>query len=259
MTSKDTIDAGARGLLFSLMVIVTLLVPSDEGPYRWVLIVPLACTVVYFAVKQPPLLGPGLFLLLCYLFKLLPLPPLSFLLIIPIVVYTAIVFLALPIRRTTTWLAWGSVTPRLALWSVAVVVVSSAALAAWYRLMHPDIAVFTRFIPPRPLYQLLIGGLGFALLNATVEEVVFRGIIWEGLAALTSTRWIILIMQGFFFGTAHFWGVPNGIVGAGLAFTYGIMLGIIRMRAGGLLMVIVTHVFADIVIFLILLDIMGRI
>jgi membrane protease YdiL (CAAX protease family) len=37
------------------------------------------------------------------------------------------------------------------------------------------------------------------------------------------------------------------------------MLGIIRMRSGGLLMAIVTHVFADIVIFCILLDIVGRI
>jgi membrane protease YdiL (CAAX protease family) len=259
MTSTRT-DTIARGTLFSLMIIFFFVLwRPTEGPYQWLMIAPLASIVVYFAVKQPPLLGPGLFLLLCYLFKLLPLPALSFLLIIPIIVYTAIVFLVPPIRRTTTWLAWGSVTPRLALWSVAVVMVSSAALAAWYRLMHPDIAVFTQFIPPRPLYQLLIGGLGFALLNATVEEVIFRGIIWEGLAALTSTRWIILIMQGLFFGTAHFWGVPNGIVGAGLAFTYGMMLGVIRMRAGGLLMVIVTHVFADIVIFLILLDIMGRI
>ncbi len=37
------------------------------------------------------------------------------------------------------------------------------------------------------------------------------------------------------------------------------MLGIIRERAGGLLTAIVTHVFADIVIFCILLDIVGRI
>ncbi len=258
MTSRKT-DAAACGFLFCLMVIATFLVPSAGGPYRWVLVFPFACAVVFFRLRFFPLFGPCLFLLLCYLFKLLPLPALSFLLIIPIVVYTAIVFLVPQIRRTTAWLAWGRVTPGLIAWSLAVVAVSSAALVAWYRLVHPDIAVFTQFIPPRPLYQLLIGGLGFALLNATVEEAIFRGILWDGVAELVPASWVLIVVQAVFFGTAHFWGVPNGIVGACLAFAYGVMLGIIRMRAEGLLMVIVAHVFADIVIFLILLDIIGRI
>lgn len=246
-------------ILFSLMVLIFFIVWTIEGAYRWIMIAPLTCAVAYFAVRRQPLFGPSLFLLLCYLFRLLTLPPLSFLLIIPIVVYTMIVLSVGPIGRTTTWLAWGKVTPRLLIGSLAVVLVSSAALILWYRLLHPDITVFTQFIPPRPLYQLLIGGLGFALLNATVEEVIFRGIVWEGVAALIPVPWIVLIIQAVFFGTAHFWGVPNGAVGAVLAFTYGIMLGIIRMHAEGLLMVTITHVFADIVIFIILLDIIGRI
>ncbi len=89
--------------------------------------------------------------------------------------------------------------------------------------------------------------------------MIFRGILWDGIKALIPTPWVLLTVQALFFGTAHFWGVPNGIVGAVMASLYGLMLGIIRLRARGLLMAIVTHVFADIVIFCILLDIAGRI
>ncbi|MBN2224031.1 MAG: CPBP family intramembrane metalloprotease [Deltaproteobacteria bacterium] len=246
-------------ILFCLMVIVTLLVPSAAGPYRWLLIVPLAGAVVFFRFSFFPLFGPTLFLLLCYLFRFLPLPPLSVLLIIPIAVYTGIVLTARPVRRETTWLSRCAVTPRLVIGAVAVVAVSSAALVAWYLIMDPDITVFTEFIPARPLYQLLVGGLAFALLNGVVEEVIFRGILWDGIKALVPAPWVLLTVQALFFGTAHFWGVPNGIVGAVMATIYGLMLGIIRLRADGLLMAIITHVFADIVIFCILLDIAGRI
>lgn len=257
VTSKRMDDA-ACGLLFCLMVIVTLLVPSAEGPYRWALIAPLACAVIFFGFRFFALFGPALFLLTCYLFRLAPVPPLSVLLIIPIMVYTAVVLLTPPLRRETAWLKWGAVTRRLVAWSIVVVVVSSAALVVWYRLVGPDIAVFTEFIPERPLYQLLIGGLGFALINGVVEEVIFRGILWDGLRALIPVTWVFLLVQGLFFGTAHFWGVPNGILGAVLATIYGIMLGVIRLRSGGLAMVIVTHACADIVIFLFLLDTIGR-
>ncbi len=258
-TAVTKLDTISHLILFSLMVIILLVVWPIAGIYGWFTIALLSCIVIYFGLRQPPLLGPSLFLLLCYLFRLLPLPALSFLLIIPIVVYTMIVLSVGTIRRTTTWLKWGKVTLRLVIGSLAVVLVSSAALILWYLLLHPDIRVFTQFIPPRPLPQLLIGGLGFALLNATVEEVLFRGIIWEGLSALIPVPWVVLILQAVLFGTAHIRGVPNGVAGVVLAFIYGIMLGTIRTRAGGLLMVIITHVFADIVIFLILLDIIGRI
>ncbi len=246
-------------ILFSLLVIFSLLVPPIEGIYRWVTIAVLLFIVAYFSLRRPPLLGPSLFLLMCYLFRLLPFVSLGLLLIVPILVYTALVLAARPLRKDTTWLAWGAVTPRLAVYSLVVVIVSSGALVLWYRLLHPDIAVFTRFFPPRPLYQLLVGGLGFALLNAIVEEVIYRGIIWQGLTKLIGTPWAVLVVQALFFGAAHIWGVPNGVVGVALAFIYGIMLGLIRMRAGGLLMAIITHVFADVVIFVILLEVIGRI
>ncbi len=180
-------------------------------------------------------------------------------LIIPIAIYSAVVLFTPSIRRETGWLKWGAVTPRLIAGSLVVVVLSSAALILWYRVVQPDIAAFTRFIPQWPLPLLLLGGLGFAILNGVVEEVIFRGIVWDGIAALVPAPFVLLTVQALFFGTAHFWGVPSGVIGAVLATIYGIMLGIIRMRGGGLLMAVVTHVFADIVIFCILLDIVGRI
>ena len=70
---------------------------------------------------------------------------------------------------------------------------------------------------------------------------------------------IIIILQAIVFAVAHLWGVPNGIIGMFLAFIYGIFLGVMRYLARGLLMPIVTHIAADMTIFIILLDIFGRI
>jgi membrane protease YdiL (CAAX protease family) len=252
-------DALIHLALFSLMALFSLVVPPTGGIGRWALIVPLFVIAVYLTARRPVLLGPCLFLLFCSLFRLLFLPGLGLLLIAPIAVYTVIVLVVPRIRRRATWLSWGAVTPRLVVASLAVVATSSAALVLWYLLLRPDIMVWTRYFPQVPLWQLLIGGLGFALVNAVVEEVVYRGILWEGLTGLSGRFSVVLILQGLLFGLAHLWGVPNGIVGAGLAFLYGLMLGTIRLWARGLLMAVVTHVFADVVIFLILLNIIGRI
>ncbi len=208
MTMKK---AGAlfSGLLFSLIIAVTLLIPSAEGPYRWALVVPIAFAVVFFRLRFSALFGPSLFLLLCYLFRLAPLPPLSFLYIIPIAVYAAVVLIVPPIRRETGWLKWGAVTPRLIAGSLVVVVLSSAALILWYRIVQPDITAFTRFIPQWPLPLLLLGGLGFAILNGVVEEVIFRGIVWDGVAALVPAPLVLLIVQALFFGAGALLGGPQ--------------------------------------------------
>jgi uncharacterized protein len=60
------------------------------------------------------------------------------------------------------------------------------------------------------------------------------------------------VAQAALFGLAHFQGFPRGWVGVLMAAVYGFALGIIRKKSGGPLASIITHVFADGTIFVVL-------
>jgi membrane protease YdiL (CAAX protease family) len=47
------------------------------------------------------------------------------------------------------------------------------------------------------------------------------------------------------FGVGHLHGFPSGWIGVGLATIYGLMLGVVRLRTGGLLAAWIAHVAAD--------------
>lgn len=90
------------------------------------------------------------------------------------------------------------------------------------------------------------------LLNAIVEETVFRGIIQTELSKIF-TNSIAIFIQGILFAAFHYaGGFPNGVIGFGMTFIYAGALGIMRYKVKGLLAPIITHWFADltIVIFL---------
>jgi membrane protease YdiL (CAAX protease family) len=90
------------------------------------------------------------------------------------------------------------------------------------------------------------------LLNAIVEETVFRGIIQTELSKIFTNSTAVLI-QAFLFAAFHYaGGFPNGIMGFGMTFVYACALGVMRHKVKGLLTPIITHWLADltIVIFL---------
>jgi membrane protease YdiL (CAAX protease family) len=57
-----------------------------------------------------------------------------------------------------------------------------------------------------------------------------------------------LALQAVAFGTFHIEGFPRGWTGVALASVYGLLMGVIRRRAGGMLAACIAHVFTDIVI-----------
>jgi hypothetical protein len=61
------------------------------------------------------------------------------------------------------------------------------------------------------------------------------------------------VVQAVAFGLIHWRGFPRGLDGVVLATVYGLMLGAIRRRTGGLLAPWLAHVFADVVILALLL------
>lgn len=128
-------------------------------------------------------------------------------------------------------------------------VISGLGLLGWFLWVRPDINDLIRqFIPDYPLWTLAVGGILFAMLNAAVEEVAYRGIVLGALIGSRVSRWLALLLQAFAFGMIHINGFPRGWMGVGLAIVFGLVMGVIRLRSGGLFAPWAGHALADLVI-----------
>ena len=153
------------------------------------------------------------------------------------------------LRGTATWARWGSFDATVCLLSALAWVLAAVALLSWYLLLHPNIADIVRaFVPRLPLGLLIAGGLIFSMVNAAVEEGAYRGVFLHALDSSLGTGFAALLLQAVAFGAIHIRGFPRGWLGVGLACIYGLLMGVIRRRAGGMFAPWITHVFTDIVI-----------
>ncbi len=171
---------------------------------------------------------------------------------LPLAVYALLVWRVPVLRSAAPRVERGEVGARIWCFVLAIAAVSSTALVLWKSLLRPDLRDLETMLPDQPLVLLLLGGFGFALLNAFLEEAVFRVVFVQALESVASARTAVLI-QAFAFGALHLHGFPRGVVGVALATIYGLMLGALRVRAKGMLAVYVAHVLADLTIFAILL------
>ena len=64
---------------------------------------------------------------------------------------------------------------------LATIVVSAASLVGWVAAAKPDIVRHLAMVPALPVWAYPFAGIGFATLNAAMEEAVFRGVIMEAL------------------------------------------------------------------------------
>jgi CAAX protease family protein len=153
------------------------------------------------------------------------------------------------LRGTTTWARWGSFDATVCFLSLAAWLLAAAALLSWYLLLHPNIAdILEAFVPAQPLGLLIAGGLVFSMVNAAVEEGAYRGVILHALDRSLGPGFAALLLQALAFGAIHIRGFPRGWVGVGLACIYGLLMGVIRRRAGGMFAPWIAHVFTDVVI-----------
>lgn len=106
-----------------------------------------------------------------------------------------------------------------------------------------------------PTWMLPLAGLGFAVVNAVMEEAVWRWLLWELLRRAVGTALLVFVLQAASFGLFHMQGFPRGWGGVGMAAIYGLFLGVIRHRAGGLSPPIAAHVVADLTVFAILISV----
>lgn len=172
--------------------------------------------------------------------------------LMPLGVYGLLFWRMPSLRRSAGWLRAGRFDQKV-WWLFGITAVgSSGALFAWYWLLEPDLSPFLASIPDWSPVLLALAGLGFALLNAAVEEAIFRGVFMQALEESLGPGWSALFAQAVAFGVSHFAGIPKGWSGVGMATLCGGMLGVIRRCSGGLLAPFLAHVVADVAIFLLL-------
>ena len=137
---------------------------------------------------------------------------------------------------------------RVPLWeTVACAAVTPVALIAWFVLFRPDVTNITAGIPKVGPVIAILGGLAFAVINATGEELIWRGVIQTRLSTFMAPREAIFL-QALSFGAQHAHGFPRGVIGVALAGTWAIGLGLLRKKADGLLASILAHIVADAII-----------
>ena len=131
---------------------------------------------------------------------------------------------------------------------VAVALVGAGAALLGPRLAEP---FFGPISPPTASLGALVPAILFALANATMEEVAYRGAL---LRWLTPAAGVVnaLALQAFVFGLAHgvgtdFIGSPLPIMAATAA--AGLVLGALALRTRSLLLPITIHLALDIPVF----------
>jgi membrane protease YdiL (CAAX protease family) len=143
---------------------------------------------------------------------------------------------------------FGQVTP-IAIGATAfIVLTSSIALIAFHYSVHPGMRGYGAMLPVEALGGVSAAAILFPLLNAVLEEAVFRGVFFDA-AEPQWGRWGAIVITAALFGYAHRQGYPPGLFGAFLAGLYGLAMGWLRVLTGGIGLPIIAHIFADATIF----------
>jgi hypothetical protein len=220
--------------LFALLLLVSLIGSSSQA---------FSLSLFFFAVTAAPLISP--------LFRGWP-----FSLLVPLIAYFLIASSIPKLRPTLSWLRPGYFGKDILVLVAATAAVSGMALYLWNNALRPDLSRHLAYIPSVPFWSYPFLGLGFAALNAAMEEAAFRGIVMQSTDSAFGPGVLSLLLQAGLFGALHFLqGFPRGAWGFGMAFIYGIMLGHIRRKSRGMLAPWLAHVCADLVIFAILASI----
>jgi membrane protease YdiL (CAAX protease family) len=171
-------------------------------------------------------------------------------LLLALLAFAAVARLVPAVRPSPSWRARGQVPWG---WTAVVGGVTPLALSLWMLAFRPDLHdVVAGYVPDLPRPVLVLGAVGFAVVNATLEELVWRGVIQDRLEPIVGPASAVAL-QAASFGVQHFHGVPRGLIGVLLAGSWAVMLGLLRRRARGLLAPILAHVVADGVIAVIVL------
>jgi membrane protease YdiL (CAAX protease family) len=94
-----------------------------------------------------------------------------------------------------------------------------------------------------------VGGLAMLLvlvpLQAAAEEYLFRGWLLQAIGAFARSPWPAIAVQAVLFAALHGWGTPWGFVDL---VAFGVVLGWLTVRTGGLEAAIALHVMNNLIL-----------
>ena len=171
--------------------------------------------------------------------------------LVPLIGYAAIVASVPPLR--TTFRKWrvGQFSTSTVAATIIIAIASCGTLVAFDTYAHPDVSAYAHFLPVAALGGVVTAGIVFSIFNATFEELVFRGILFDSIESQWGVRTAI-VTTALLFGYCHMHGYPPGPIGAVLAGIYAICLGWLRVITRGLALPILAHIAADATIYIIL-------
>ena len=106
--------------------------------------------------------------------------------------------------------------------ALGTVVAAGAALAMWTVVVTPAAPPYLAQLQRYPAGLAVLGVIGFAVVNPTWEEAMFRGVILEDLTVLWGAGPAVIV-QAVLFGAAHWAGFPSGWVGMLMAAGWGLV------------------------------------
>ncbi len=169
----------------------------------------------------------------------------------PLVPYLLLVVCVPPVRRSLSWLRLGHLSTAAVVATLGIIVLTTSALLLFHATAQPDVRSYRAFLPLNALGGVIVAGIVFCTVNAVLEELVFRGVLFDAVRSQWGT-WGTLIGTAMLFGLGHLHGYPPGPIGACLATVFGFGAGALRFWTGGLLLPIVAHMGADATIYYIL-------
>jgi membrane protease YdiL (CAAX protease family) len=150
-----------------------------------------------------------------------------------------------------SWLRLGRLSAGTVATTLVVMALTSLVLLALQAAIQPNLRSYRDALPFEALGNVAVAGVVFSIVNATLEEVVFRGILFDAVRSQWGV-WITLISTAVLFGVGHWRGYPPGALGACLAGVFGFVMGVLRLWSCGLILPILAHVAADATIYCIL-------
>ena len=146
------------------------------------------------------------------------------------------------------WLPAGRTSPILWWLTGGVVLLAAVGLAVWSLVASdPGQGTTGQLIEAGrnvPAWAVALFVVVFVPVNAITEEIAYRGIAFDSATSYLPVA-PALVSQAVAFGTLHVAGFPSGWPGVGLAFGYGMALGLIRHISGGLRFPVIAHMAAD--------------
>jgi membrane protease YdiL (CAAX protease family) len=132
--------------------------------------------------------------------------------------------------------------------TLVVMILSSLALLVFHAAVQPDVRSYRAALQLDTLGGVVLAGVVFTVVNASLEELVFRGVLFDALRSQWGV-WFTLIATAVLFGLGHLRGYPPGPLGACLAALFGFVMGALRVWTGGLALPMVAHMCADATIY----------